>query len=112
MTANKIGRDTREFDITIASGETESPTFHLGEYMFGSYQLPSAFTGATVTINFSNDGSNWTAVPTLTHESNPETVSADGTYLLPSLAAGALAVQIVSASAEGAARTIKIYLKG
>ena len=112
--ANRISSESGVLTATIPistkpTGAEEIPT---GGATKGSYSLPDAFTGATVTIGYSNDGSNFTTVPALTDENNPETVAADGTYPLPSRGFSAKYLQISSASNEAAARTITVYLKG
>jgi hypothetical protein len=96
--------------VTIASGTKPSTAFGTGQGRLGSFQL-GAFTGASVTVKVSNDGSNWTTCPTVSGESNPITVSANGAYALPEKVFNFQFGQLVSASNEAEAREIAIFTR-
>ena len=97
--------------ITIASGSTASAAFGTGQATRGSFQIPSAFTGATVTFKVSNDGTTFTNCPVEGNESVTPTVAANGTYSFPEKFFSFRYGQLVSASAEAAARTIPCFLR-
>jgi hypothetical protein len=97
---------------TIAAAGTDSTAVNASKASLGAIQIPAAFTGATVEVQYSNDGSNWTAVPALIHESNPFAVAANGTYYIPALAFNARYIRFVSAGAEAAERSITVFLRG
>ncbi len=96
--------------VTIAVDGT-TVSFGTGLAAWGAVQMPSAITGTSLTVNYSNDNSNWTAVPTEGSETNPITVEADGTYRLPSWAFSAQYIQL-KMDAQAAARTLTLFLKG
>ena len=108
----RMSRDVGKTSVGIASGETNSDALALGGAAWGSFQIPATFTSATVEVEYSIDGSNWTSVPELTGETNPITVTTNGTYPLPAQTFCAKFARLVSAGAEGAARTIQIWLRG
>ena len=97
--------------VTIANGAATSSVFSLGIRQWGSFQIPDAFTGATVTVKGSIDGTNFTTI-LATNSDNAQSVAANGTYQLPLNAVNFPFLQLVSASNEGAARTINIFLRG
>jgi hypothetical protein len=77
----------------------------------GCFQIPAAFTGATVAVKISIDGVTYTEVVEEGAEANPITVSAGGTYAIPKKAFAAKFMQLLSASNEAAARSILIFLR-
>lgn len=97
--------------VTIANGAATSSTFSLGIRQWGCFQIPAAFTGATVTVKGSLDGTTFTTILP-TNSDNTQTVAANGTYQLPLNAVNFPYLQLVSASNEAAARTINIFLRG
>ena len=97
--------------VTIANGAAASSTFSLGIRQWGCFQIPSAFTGATVTVKGSLDGVTFTTILP-TNSDNGQSVAANGTYQLPVNAVNFPFLQLVSASNEAAARTIPIFLRG
>ena len=98
-------------NITIALGETASVAFGTGQATRGSFQIPSDFTGATVTFRVSNDGTTFTDCPVEGNESVSPTVAANGTYSFPVKFFSFRYGQLVSGSAEAAARTISCFLR-
>ena len=111
MTGQRMSRDIFDANYTFANGATNGAVYALGQYAWGSYQIPAAFTGTTITVQYSVDGSNWTTVPTEGSETNPQTVTTNGTYRLPVMTFAAKFMRLVSGTAEGAARTVKLYLR-
>ena len=97
--------------VTIANTGTTSSTYETLGALKGSFQLPT-FTGTSLTINVSNDNTTFTACPVEGNEANPMTVSASGgAYSLPVKAFSFRYIQLVSGSAQGAARTILIVTR-
>ena len=101
--------------ITIASGATGSNAFQTIGCNRGSFLLPT-MTGTTITFNVSDSltepavgSSGWTACPIEGNETNPLTTASGKTYSLPVKAMNFRWLQLVSGSAEGAARTIYIW---
>lgn len=96
---------------TIAVNTSTSSTLSIGGARRGTFQLPTAFTGANVAVQFSIDGSVFTAVPPMTWESNPQNVAANGTYSIPAKAFDAKFMQLVSGGTENAARSIPVFFR-
>lgn len=97
---------------TIANGGTQSTPICTDGFITGTFSIPAAFTGTAVTVKFGNikDGT-FTAVPDMGDESNPQTVTTNGTYYLPLFTCSAKYFVLVSGSSEGADRTISVFLK-
>lgn len=97
---------------TILNGATNSDTIDWRHYSFGTVKWPAAFTGATVSFVVC-DTSTGTFVP-LTDDVGTLitlTVSVSKTTPLPVELAGAAYFQFVSASAEGADRSLVMTCK-
>lgn len=109
---DKVTRFPKHPSCTIANGGTNSTGIDFSAYAFGQFTIPSAFTGATVTFQCSVDGSTYTTLNDSSNATISYTVTASRTYPLPDELSGAHYFRIVSASAEGAARTILLSLKG
>lgn len=112
ISGGNMARLAGDKTATIAITAQASDSVATGPAAWGSYLIPSAFTGANVTIQVSNDGTNWSTSPALPHESVPEVVVVDGNYTIPGLAFAFKFFRFYSASAEAAARTITVYMKG
>lgn len=97
---------------TIANGQTQSTPIPTDGFITGTFSIPAAFTGTAITVKYGNvkDGT-FTTVPAQGDEENPITVATNGTYYLPVLTCSAKYFVLTSGSAEGAARTISVYLK-
>lgn len=99
--------------LTVAESGTTSEWFACGPWIFGSYQMPAAITGTEVTVEFSNDKTNPTTVPEASSlETNPATVAANGTYLLPAMTFAAKYFRLKFTTTQAAARTIRLFMKG
>lgn len=107
-----VNRNSRAPYVTIASGGTASSALKFGDYAFGIFYIPSAFTGATVTFQTSYDGTTYTTLRDSSNADISYTVTASKSYAFPDEASGASYIKIVSASAEGADRTIYCNVKG
>ncbi len=108
MTAgNTVGRSVDDQrTVTIPSGGSNSGSLTPGEYSQGTFQTPAALTGTTITVQFSNDDTNWTAAAAAI------SVSADSTYVIPADAFKAKYIRFVSNGTEAAARILTLFLKG
>jgi hypothetical protein len=96
---------------TIASGQTVGAAFYVGAKVPVSLQMPAAFTGATVSFQGSNDGSTYQAI-NIGAAAYSETVTASKNVALDSnILAGFPFLRIVSASAEGADRSIIVHTR-
>lgn len=98
--------------VTIAATETESAAIKIDGYALGSYSLPSAMTGSTISFKVSNDGTTYTALVGAT-ASAVSAVTHGGARQIPFPAElwNFKWAKIVSGSAEGAERTIGVFLK-
>jgi len=93
-----------EADLVIAISTTAAH-FGSGGYSRGTFQIPAAFTGATIQPAFGNDGTNFT------DSGGTISVSTDGTYAIPAACFAGKFIRLTSASSEAAARTLKVFLK-
>lgn len=110
---------TRTITATIANGATTSNSIDLDSY--GSDQglvglvMPAAFTGASITFNVSLDDVTYQQLFTSANAALSITVTAGKTYSFAQDFRSEIApyryIQIVSASSEGAARTILLLKK-
>lgn len=101
------GTELRTHTLTIANGATSSDSLELrGEGLVG-FLMPAAFTGASVSFTGSTDGTNFNALYNADNTAFSIVVAVDRRYCLsPQDFLGMRQVRFVSASAEGAARTI------
>lgn len=109
---NAIWRHGKSPSVIIPSGQTDSNGFIYDPYSFGLFVIPAAFTGASVSFKVSADGSNFYPLRSAANTLISYTVAAGTAYPFPDELGGAIYARIVSASAEGAARTIIIMAKG
>lgn len=96
-------------DAVIASSGTVSGAVDLGDMSLTGLVVP-IMTGTALTFQVSADGTNYYVLHD--YAKAAYTVTVDGTarafYLLPATFAGWRWVKVVSGSAEGAERTIKL----
>lgn len=96
--------------VTIAEGATKSSAIDLSQSTFTALLIPDGFTGATITFEASVDGETWKAVVDDTGAAVSITATDDRWVALGGAVAARLApfryLKLVSAGAEGAARTI------
>jgi len=111
-------RATYHKDLVIASGGTNSAWCPCACWAIASVQLPTAFTGSSISFQVTNDTDadgvpeNWAAAQD--HEGNnigSITVSASDTLPIHPEVLDGRFFRIVSASAEAAERTLKVTLK-
>ena len=101
----------RDQAITIASGATASSAINLRGYAQAGYLIPSAFSGATVTFQVSAENTTYQVLHDSTNTVITQTVTASKAYALPISCFAFGYVKLISASAEGADRTIIVSLK-
>lgn len=93
--------------VTIASGATTSGDLVLFADSLLAIQIPSAFTGTTMTFTGSLDGANFIALYNSNGTALSITVSTSRIILLsPGDFIGLNAIRLVSGSTEGGTRTI------
>lgn len=110
--AVEINRGTGVETATIDNGQTTSGKIDIRYRAGGSFQIPAAFTGASVSFLGSNDDVTYTAVHDSTNTVISQTVTASKGYAFPASVMQFRFIKIVSASAEGAARSIVCGFKG
>ena len=111
--AGTIERQQQHGTVVIANGATASAEILLLGYAQGGFALPAAFTGASISFQVARvSGGTFLALRDDTNTVISITVAVSVAYPLPvELFAGWAAAKIVSASAEGAARTLEVVLK-
>jgi len=97
--------------VVIANGDTASAVIPFRGYAQAGFQIPSAFTGASVSFNVSADNVTYTPLHDSTNTVISQTVTASKGYSFPQGCFPWAYVKIVSASAEGGARSILVSLK-
>lgn len=97
--------------VTIPNNTAASTTIPYSGYRSGILVIPGTFTGASVSFKVSQDGVTFNALYNDSNTLISITVGTDRAYRFPVEALGASYLQIVSASNEGAARTILVTLK-
>jgi hypothetical protein len=97
----------------IASGQTVSQAINIGDFTCGSYRTPAALTGTTITFQVSGNGADFNALTNETTDvaATAQTVSVGKNYSIPDAVFRYNYVKLVSGTAEGAARSITVYLK-
>lgn len=97
--------------LVIPNTLTQSGKFGVGGFGRGSFLIPPALTGTTITVEVSNDALTWDAVRAHGGTAVPaQTVTVDQIYLIPAEAFSSRFARLVSGSAEGADRTFKVNL--
>lgn len=99
---------------SIASGQTASSVIQLNGFSLVGVLLPAAFTGTAMTFQASVDGTNFFVVKSTISGSSLSYTVAQGNYYAidPVPFYGIHYLKIVSGTAEGAARTLTLALKG
>lgn len=98
--------------FTIASGQTVSDAIDTQGLDMVQIEMPSAFTGTTLTFQSSLDNSTFQACYNTSGSALSATVAASRNILLsPQDFAGVRYLKLVSGSAEGATRSIRIQLR-
>ena len=106
-----MGAITATATATITNGESVGNAFYVGAKLPVSLQMPAAFTGATVSFQGSGDGVTYQALY-IGAAAYSETVTVSKNVQLDSSQfAGFPWLKIVSASAEGAARSIVVHTR-
>lgn len=95
--------------VTIANGATASDAVDIAEYTLTGIEFPAALTGTGLTFQVSQDNSTFVDVHNTTiTKQNSKLVLVGTTY--NALEGLGRYLKVVSSGAEGAARTIKLYL--
>lgn len=104
---------TRLMTLTIANGATVSDAFPSNDHAAFGLQMPAAFTGSALTFQVSADnGTTFQALYDATGSTQVSmAVAASRSYDLPAELASWTHFKIVSGSAEGAARSLKVVGK-
>jgi len=108
------GNYTPALSVAIASSATKSAVINQNGLSLVGIYLPTAFTGVALTFE-ACDTVDGTFLPVKKADGNSLSYTvAQGTYVAidPKDFAGISFLKIVSGTAEGAARTLKIALKG
>lgn len=102
-----LGNFTNKHNLVITSGQTVSNATDLQGQALGALYIPAAFTGASITFQGSYDNTTFMAIYNTANTAYSITVGTSRAYAI-NLAdfAGFRYLKIVSASAEGADRTI------
>lgn len=94
---------------SIANGGTTSATVSIAGVGIGGFQMPAAFTGTALTFNVSADGVTFAGLYSEANTRISVTVAAGRAYSLPAYWFSSWRyVQVISGSAEGAARDITL----
>lgn len=99
--------------VTIANGGTNSTAVDISKYALAGIEFPAALTGTGVTLQVSQDNSTFVTVyqasgdVTITKQ-NSKLVLVGATY--KTLEGLGKYLRVVSSGAEGAERTLKLYL--
>ena len=98
--------------VTWENASTTSAALFVGDYNGGTFAIPSAISGASVTIEGSVDGTNW---GTIHDNDNADiaaiTIAANGQYRIPDEAFNYPHIRF-SGTSQGAERTLQVFLKG
>lgn len=104
--------DYRTETVVIANGGTVSGAIDLQGLTLCGVILPSAFTGAAITFQVSDDNVTYQAAYNTSNNAMTMTVTQARTYMItPTDFAGVRYLKLVSGSAEGAERTIKLLTR-
>jgi hypothetical protein len=96
---------------TIASGQTVGAAFYVGAKVPVSLQMPASFTGASVSFQGSNDNVTYQAIYSGSAAYSETVTASKDVALDPNILAGFPYLKIVSASAEGADRSIVVLTR-
>jgi len=98
--------------VTIPNGQTVSNAIDLGEQVIVGIQMPSGFTGTSLTFQASADAITYVAVTDKAAAAYTVTVSASKYIVIsPYDLAGVRFVKFVSQAAEGADRIIQVVTR-
>lgn len=110
---NYVGKKVIDASATIDNGATTSGAIDVGGMSLVGIKFPAAFTGTTVTFTMC-DTLGGTYVPVYNASGAVSYTIAQARYyaIAPADFSGIRYLKIVSGSAEGAARTLVLSLKG
>lgn len=107
-----IKRHAKFSTITITSGQATSSACTVTGFAILGLVMPAAFTGASLTFTVSHDGTTYQSLYDSTNTQVSLTVAASRSYDLPTALASWPYFKVVSASNEGADRTLYVSMKG
>ena len=106
VSSNNLSANTYYYEPVIASGETTSDNIQLGGHSVIGVVTPT-MTGASLTVEVSLDGLSWYTLSGVSI-----TVAADTAFEFASTSMyGWQFIRFVSASSEGADRTLHVLIK-
>jgi hypothetical protein len=105
-------RALKKQTLTIANGATSSDAFVAEGHVAFGLKMPGTFTGASISFTVSDDGTTYQALYDQFNNQVTVTVAASRNYDLPAELAAWPYFKIVSASAEGGARSLVVTAKG
>lgn len=108
----RIGRETGNETAVIANGGTTTGAIDIRCRAGGTFQIPAAFTSASVSFLGSADGVTYVAVNDSANALISQNVTASKGYAFPAAVMQFRFIKIVSVGAEGAARSILCAFKG
>ena len=99
---------------TIANGQTTSAAIICNGLALVGIQLPTTFTGTTLTFQGSMDGTTFQTIKSTTSGTSLSYTVAQATYVAidPTPFQGLKALKLVSGASEGGARAFTAALKG
>lgn len=108
------GNFNPNLSVAIANGQQESASIPCGGFVLCGILLPAAFTGTALTFEASVDNISFFPVKSTTGGTTLTYTVAQGNYYAidPKDFQGINFLKIKSGSAEGAARTLVVSLKG
>lgn len=108
-----ITRDEEFFTVTISSGQAKSGAFCVIGRAFGSIQMPSAFTGTSISFEASStEGGTYVGVNDSSNTAISQAITVSKGYRLPLELTSFRWLKIVSNGTEAADRSIVVTLKG
>lgn len=103
---------TETYTLTIPASGSSSNSHRTHGMRGGSFQLPAAMTGTAVTVQVSNDGTNFSEVIEEGGEVNPVTVAGNAAFVLPEKTFSFQYFRLTSNGTEAAARDIQVFVRG
>lgn len=91
--------------LTILSAATQSEAFEARQTSENTFSIPTVLTGTTIQPQFSNNGTDWTAV------GSAIAVTINNTYVIPADVFKARYGRLVSDASEAADRIITLGLR-
>lgn len=97
--------------LSMTTGTSLSGSFIAAGARWGSYQTPGTLTGASHTIQVSNDGVTWMTCSTVAPEANPYAAVSNALYVFPQRMFHSNYARILGNTDEGGTRNFIVMLK-